>query len=92
MRTGNKTKRPFEVVATLLAAISSVVLLVGATGCGVHSSAAERPSPGLIVVAIDRSDSTDSLRAEQLNQLDLIATEAIADDIPLDVWVFDKSA
>ena len=76
-------------VALLLLAATALPVL---SGCAKHSSAAEKPKPSVIVVALDRSNSMDAVRSDQLNQLDLIATVAIADEIPLDVWVYDSKA
>lgn len=76
----------------LLALVAALAFPAVLTGCSSHqASAAAPPATGLFVVCLDRSNSMDALRADQLNQLDLVATAAMADNVPLDIWVFDKS-
>lgn len=93
----NGPKLPLSKSTHVRAPIIGLVLLIiglvpALTGCAKHTAAAEKPKPGLIVLALDRSNSMDTLRADQLNEMDLVTTVAIADDIPLDVWVFDTKA
>ncbi|MCS6775045.1 MAG: VWA domain-containing protein [Chloroherpetonaceae bacterium] len=73
--------------------------MAGIIGCSrartSHEEAPRSPREGssrLLIAAVDRSGSTDAVREQQLNQLDLIAKIALSSDIPLSVWAFDNKA
>lgn len=60
--------------------------LVCVVGCGKSAHVNQT-----FIVAIDRSGSTDKFRAQQLDQMDTVATAAIADNCALEVWSFDST-
>jgi hypothetical protein len=66
--------------------LAVLAVLVGITGC---SKSPQRSQT--LIVAIDRSGSTDGFRAQQLDQMDTITTAAIADNCALEVWSFDST-
>lgn len=70
------------------------MLSLALAGCSKYQSGAADtgPVPGMYVVAIDRSDSTRPVRVDQLSALDLVATQCLANDAPLDLWAFDTTA
>lgn len=76
--------------------------LGGLCGCTEHS---EQPvssrglkqdsrvyHPTALFVAIDRSGSTNSFRAQQLHQLDLLSTYSMEHKIPLELWAYGRQS
>lgn len=72
--------------------LCGLLCLQSLTGCHNQPATKAQAVPGIIVVGIDRSGSTDAVRAEQLDALDSISDSCAINNIPLQVWVFDHKA
>ena len=79
----------------LACTLSTMALLSGCTHPSSPASVAS-PSPALapsvLLLAVDRSESTRPLRAEFFEQMDYMTSAAIGNSLPLDVWAYDRSA
>ena len=75
----------------LVTALSSFVLMSGCSHPSPSSPSATLP-PTSILVAVDRSESTRPLRTQFFSQMDTVTNYAISQDLPVDVWAYDRSA
>lgn len=77
------------------ASAASLSVLPLMAGCS-HSSLASTPSasslPESILIGVDRSESTRPMRSQFFDQMDRATNMAISQDLPIDVWAYDRSA
>ncbi len=74
------------------AVVAALVTLGGCAPSAGKGAATDpkAPPPALLVVAVDRSGSTDPVRGAQLDTLDLLVKIALSGDRNLSVWAFDN--